>query len=188
LSLYFSNKMSPKLIVITGGPGTGKTTLINQLIQEGHLCYPEISREITEDARKNGVDQLFLNNSLLFSELLLEGRKKQHENAISEKAPIIFLDRGLPDVLAYMHYIGDSYPSSFNNICKELRYSKVFLLPPWEEIYSSDEYRYENFEQAKLIFNHLKETYENFGYSLIDVPKDSINNRILFILDEISKE
>ncbi|WP_291118234.1 ATP-binding protein [Flavobacterium sp. UBA6135] len=180
--------MQPKIIVITGGPGTGKTTLINQLIKEGHICYPEISRDITEDARKKGIDQLFLNNSLLFSELLLEGRKKQFETAVSEKAPVIFLDRGLPDVLAYMHYIGDSYPSSFNDSCKELRYSKVFLLPPWEEIYTSDEYRYENFEQANLIFNHLKETYEEFGYNLIEVPKDSINKRILFILDEISKE
>jgi predicted ATPase len=50
----------------------------------------------------------------------------------------------------------------------------------------SDEARYENYEQAKLIQNHLIETYQG-GYNLIEVPKDTVNNRIIFILDEISK-
>jgi predicted ATPase len=35
-------------------------------------------------------------------------------------------------------------------------------LPPWEEIYVSDEARYENYEQAKLIQNHLIETYKGY--------------------------
>jgi predicted ATPase len=50
-----------------------------------------------------------------------------------------------------MHYIGDSYPASFDVICREHVYSKIFILPPWEEIHVSDEARYENYEQAKLI-------------------------------------
>jgi predicted ATPase len=86
-----------------------------------------------------------------------------------------------------MHYIGDSYPATFDHACREHKYSKIFLLPPWEEIYISDDARYENFEQAKLIYSHLVETYQNYGYELIEVPKDTMNNRILFILDEISK-
>jgi predicted ATPase len=45
-----------------------------------------------------------------------------------------------------------------------------------EEIYS-DEARYENYEQAKLIQNHLIETYEGYD-ELIEVPKDTIDNRI----------
>jgi predicted ATPase len=85
-----------------------------------------------------------------------------------------------------MHYIGDSYPSFFDEECKNNKYTKVFLLPPWEEIYQSDEERYENFEQAKLIYNHLKETYEKYGYQLIEVPLDHVDNRIIFILEAIS--
>jgi predicted ATPase len=45
--------------------------------------------------------------------------------------------------------------------------------------------RYENYEQAKLIQNHLIETYEGYGYRLVEVPKDT--NKSSFILDEISK-
>jgi predicted ATPase len=176
-----------EIIVIIGGPGTGKTSIIEKLIANGHCCYPEISRQVTLEAQKQGIEQLFLKNPLLFSELLLEGRKKQFESACNESHEVVFLDRGIPDVLAYMHYIGDSYPSFFDTACREHIYTRIFILPPWEEIYVSDRERYENFEQAKLIYNHLTETYQNYGYELIEVPKDSVDNRILFILDKISK-
>ena len=179
--------MQKEIIVIIGGPGTGKTTIIDGLVAKGHCCYPEISREVTLEAKKQGIEQLFLEKPLLFSELLLEGRKKQFQNATKEPHEIVFIDRGIPDVLAYMHYIGDSYPATFDAACREHTYSKIFVLPPWEEIYISDAERYENFEQAKLIYNHLTETYQNYGYKLIEVPKDTMNNRILFILDEISR-
>lgn len=175
-------------IVITGGPGTGKTTIIDGLIERGYTCFPEISREIINEAQKQGIEQLFLEKPLLFSELLLEGRKKQFAEATEFPEQFVFLDRGIPDVLAYMHYIGDSYPAFFDENCKQNRYSKVFLLPPWEAIYVSDMERYENFEQAKLIYLHLKETYESYGYELIEVPHGDINSRILFILEAISKQ
>lgn len=177
--------MQKEIVVIIGGPGTGKTTIIDGLLTKGYCCYPEISRQVTMEAKKQGIEQLFLENPLLFSELLLEGRVKQYKNAQNEPHEVIFLDRGIPDVLAYMHYIGDSYPNHFDLACRENEYTKIFILPPWEEIYESDAARYENYEQAKLIYNHLVETYEKYGYQLIDVPKDTVANRILFILDNI---
>ena len=179
--------MQKEIIVIIGGPGTGKSTIIDALTQKGYCCYPEISREVTLNAKKEGIEQLFLEDPLLFSKLLLEGRIKQHQNAIKEPHDIVFLDRGIPDVLAYMHYIGDHYPSYFDEACRTHLYSKIFILPPWEEIYLSDAERYENFEQANLIYHFLKDTYESYGYKLIEVPKNTLDNRILFILDYISR-
>lgn len=178
-------KVNKKIIVIIGGPGTGKSTLIDGLTSKGFCCYPEISRQVTMEAKKQGIEQLFLENPLLFSELLLEGRKKQFKSASEENHEVVFIDRGIPDVLAYMHYIGDSYPTHFDMACREHLYSKIFILPLWKEIYESDEARYENFEQAKLIHDHLTETYKSYGYELIEVPKDTLDNRILFILDQI---
>jgi predicted ATPase len=178
--------LKKELIVITGGPGTGKTTIIDALIEQGYACFPEISRQITLEAKKQGIEQLFLEKPLLFSELLLEGRKKQHQQATEDHAEIVFLDRGIPDILAYMHYIGDSYPAFFDQASKEHLYSKVFVLPPWEEIYVSDEARYENFEQAKLIFEHLHETYKTYGYSLIEVPRGSVEERVHYILSQLT--
>ena len=179
--------MAREIVVIIGGPGSGKTTVINGLTEKGYVCYPEISREVTLEARKQGIEQLFLEKPLLFSELLLEGRKKQFQNALKEKEDYVFIDRGIPDVLAYMHYIGDAYPAFFDEACREHKYSRIFILPPWEEIYTSDDARYETYEQAVLIQQHLIETYEKYGYSLIEVPKDTLDNRINFILENLSK-
>jgi predicted ATPase len=178
--------MNKQIIVLIGGPGTGKTTLIEELLAQGYCCYPEISRQVTLEARKQGIEQLFLEKPLLFSELLLEGRVNQYKSALQEPQDLIFIDRGIPDVLAYMHYIGDSYPTHFDAACKDHTYSKIFILPPWEEIYESDEARYENFEQATLIHQHLVETYVNYGYQLIEVPKVQPADRVSFILESLS--
>lgn len=172
------------IIVITGGPGSGKTTLINALKEKGIHCKDEVSREITEKARESGIDQLFLEQPLLFSDMLLEARVQQFNEAkmLNET---VFLDRGVPDILAYMHYIGDPYPSHFEKMSKKCQYDKVFILMPWREIYVQDSHRYENYEQAEIIFKHLKETYVNSGYEPIEVLKGTIEERINFILKNI---
>ena len=102
-----------KKIVITGGPGTGKSTVIEELAKRNYTCIPEISREVTLNARKNGVDQLFLTKPLLFSELLLEGRIKQYVEADKLNTDLVFFDRGIPDVHAYMNYISIDYPKTY---------------------------------------------------------------------------
>ncbi len=61
----------PKKIVITGGPGTGKTSLINHLEIKGFNCMHEISREVTLKAKEEGIEQLFLTEPLIFSPMLL---------------------------------------------------------------------------------------------------------------------
>lgn len=177
--------MSAVKIVITGGPGTGKTSIIKKLSELGHVCLPEISRQVTLEARKNGIEQLFLENPVLFSEKLLEGRKNQFLEALNYERKAVFLDRGLPDILAYMNYIGDPLPPHFEEACKLHKYDKVFLLPPWEAIYQPDTERYESFEQAVTIHGYLKKTYESFGYTLIEVPFGEVHKRAAFVLSNI---
>jgi len=145
----------------------------------------EISRQITLQARKDGVEQLFLTKPLMFSELLLNGRKEQFYEAHNMEDNIIFLDRGIPDVLAYMDFIGDSYPETFIRACEINRYNQIFILAPWQDIYISDSERYENFDQAIEIHEHLINTYSKYGYNLIDVPFESVKKRTDFILNSI---
>lgn len=172
-------------MVITGGPGTGKSTLISALIERGYTCMPEISREVTLEAQKNGIDQLFLTNPLLFSELLLKGRLDQYNTSIKPNTDIVFFDRAIPDVLAYMDYIGDSYPDSFSETSKDNKYDIVFMLKPWKAIYKSDNERYESFEQAKEIYKHLLNTYTSHNYQPIDVPFGTVEERTDFILNTL---
>jgi len=171
-------------IVITGGPGTGKTSIIDHLKSQGHFCLAEISREVILAARQQGIEQLFLTDPLLFSQKLLEGRIAQYEQ-VEKEQKTIFFDRGIPDVVAYMDYFKTSYPEHFNEACRNHPYDTLFLLPPWKEIYCSDNERYENFEQAKDIHNALKETYQSFGYTPIEVPTDTVKNRANFIISQL---
>ena len=169
-------------IVITGGPGTGKSTVINELIQMNYTCMPEISRKITLDAQKKGTVQLFLEKPLLFSQMLLEGRVRQYKDADQKKASVVFFDRGIPDVHGYMNYLGVDYPKQYKKMSMQHKYTQVFMMPPWQKIYISDNERYESFEQSLAIYNHLERTYKDLNYNVIEVPIGSVNKRVDFIL------
>ncbi len=178
--------MAEHKIVITGGPGTGKTAVINQLSQEGYQCSPEISRQIILEARESGIEHLFLSDPLLFSQKLLEGRTKQYQEATLVPGKTIFIDRGIPDIIAYMHFMQQESPNDFIEACTANRYTSVFILPPWSKIHTTDNERYESFEQTTQIHQHLKTTYENFGYTCIPVPFGTISERCDFILNNLT--
>ena len=175
--------LNTKKIVITGGPGTGKSSIVNELMRRDFHCFEEISRAVILKAREDGIEQLFLTDPLKFSELLLHGRIDQFRSADALDKPQVFIDRGIPDVLAYMDYIGDSYPQYFVDACQEHIYDQVFILAPWQEIFRSDNERYENFEQAIRIHEYLLKTYDHFNYKLLDVPFGPVKNRADFILN-----
>jgi predicted ATPase len=178
--------LNPKKIVITGGPGTGKSTIINALLEKNYTCLEEISRDVTLEAQKKGIDQLFLTKPLLFSELLLEGRLQQFKTAKSLNTDVVFFDRGIPDVLAYMDYIGDNYPDSFKKASKKFNYDTVFICKPWKAIYTPDNERYESFSQAEKIHQYLLKTYTSYNYTPIDVPFGSITERTNFIINTLN--
>lgn len=168
--------------LLIGGPGTGKSTTLNYLSGLGYCCFPEIAREITLAAKEKGVDQLYLTDPLAFSKALLEGRIKQFHDANLINENVVYIDRGIPDVSAYLNYSNQNYPAKFSQANKKYIYNKVFHFPIWEEIFISDNERYENLDEAKEIDFHLQKTYVDLGYDLISVPKVSIQERADFIL------
>ncbi|MGO1751337.1 MAG: AAA family ATPase [Psychroflexus sp.] len=174
--------MGSEKIVLIGGPSTGKSSIIESLTRQKYQCMPEISREVTRRAKEDGIDQLFLTDSLKFSELLLKGRINQFKAANALSSKYVFIDRGIPDVTAYMDYFGQEYPEYFSEANKNFIYDKIFILPIWDDIYTTDGERFEEIDLAKGLQKALQNTYESLGYDLIEVPKTDINRRIDFIL------
>lgn len=184
--------MEQQKIIITGGPSTGKTAIINYLEESGYFCFNEFIRSITKEAIKNDNAISFVSNPIVsvadpyqFNLQLLTGRVQQYLDAIKYDKTIVFFDRGIPDVLAYMDLFDQTYDKTFLKACTDHVYDTVFLLPPWKEIYVSDNERQESFEEAQQVYHHLSNTYSRLGYDCIEVPFETIENRTNFILSNL---
>lgn len=173
-------------IVLIGGPGTGKTTVLNKLKEKGFFCFDEVSREVTLKAQKQGIEQLFLTEPLLFSKMLLEGREEQFLKADKSQENIIFFDRGIPDVHAYMNYFKTEYPNLFLEKSNQYKYDLIFHFSPWKEIHTTDNERYETFEESCLIDTFLTKAYQDLGYKIINVPFGSVLERTNFIINSLA--
>jgi len=186
--------LNSKKIVITGSPGTGKTSIINELKRNNFHCFEEIIRRLTLEAKKEGDTSSHISNPIafvsdpkLFNTNLLNGRIEQFRQATSLKKPLSFFDRGIPDVLAYMNFFDQIVEEEFINACRTNLYDHVFLLPPWETIYTSDNERLETFEESKEIHLHLENIYRDLGYKIIEVPFGTIKDRTDFILSTVDR-
>jgi predicted ATPase len=172
-------------IVITGGPSTGKSSLLKALSLYEVPCFEEISRQVTLEARQHGVTQLFVEDPLHFSQKLLDARIKQYKASLAIENPFVFFDRGIPDVKAYLNFAKTPHPNFFHQAGLDFRYDCVFILPLWEEIYTTDSERYENFSQALEIQLQLQSYYTSLGYKPIEVPIGLVAERIEFIKQKL---
>ncbi len=186
--------MNFKRILITGAPGTGKTSVIKALEAKGFYCFHEVIRSMTLDAKSEQQPDAmfsnpiaFVNDSKKFNQQLLDARKQQFDDAIKQELALVFYDRGMPDVLAYMDYFDQPYTSDFLHACKTKRYDAVFLLPPWEDIYVQDNERLESYPQATEIHEHLYKTYSGLGYKVMEVPFGTVEERLAFILNHLDE-
>jgi predicted ATPase len=184
----------PKKVVITGGPGTGKTSVISALEAADYVCFHEIIRSMTLEAKKSiSADALrsnpidFVSDPMAFNLQLLKGRVAQFKSSSRLPQSPVFFDRGIPDVLAYMTYFGQAVGAKYFAACKENRYDEIILLPPWEAIYVSDNERMESFDEAIDIHYQLQATYEMFGYHPIIVPEGSVSIRTSWILEKLNQ-
>lgn len=176
--------------MITGAPGTGKTSIIKALETANFHCFHEVIRTMTLAVKTKEEPNLLLGNPIAFAsdseqfnQQLLKARLKQYVEAEDTNQSLIFYDRGMPDVLAYMDYFEQTYTAEFLAVCETNRYDAVFLLPPWEDIYIQDNERLESYVQATEIHKHLKATYTNLGYSVLEVPFGTVAERLSFIVE-----
>ncbi len=180
-------------IVIAGGPGTGKTSVVEHLEKQGYLVLHEVIRMMTLEAKEKGVLEESASNPidavddpLAFNTKILEQRIAQYKKALNSDEKLVFLDRGVPDVIAYMDYFGQEYGDTFTDACEACKYDTVFICPPWQGIYVSDNERFETFEEAVDIHQHLVDAYKRFNFNLIEVPLLSIPKRVDFILNYLN--
>ena len=170
-------------IVISGGPASGKTSILDTLSKKGYFIFPEVARKVIKEQVHIGSRKVPWDDISGFSKLVLKGQIADFENA---SASVSFFDRGIPDLIAYMNHGNRPLFSELTKASEFFKYNHIFLLPPWEDIYETDKERKEDFENSVLIFEQLEKTYKKLNYSPILVPKLPIVQRSEFILTHIN--
>jgi predicted ATPase len=170
--------------VVTGGPGAGKTRLLQCLAARGYSYIPETAREIIKERLSQGLSRR--PDAKSFAEQIFA---KDWANFISNSdASLLFFDRSFVDS-ACMLFDADS--NAYNKI-KDThvnnRYNNtVFITPPWIEIYRNDTERDQPFEEAIRVYQRLESWYREHKYHVVILPKDTAENRATFILHQIIK-
>ena len=167
--------------IITGGPGSGKSSLIEALRNKGVHCYSEVSRELIRQQIMISDGVMPWNNLPAFARLAFNGLLRQHDPSLST-SNLVFFDRGLPDIFGYLHHGGFAIPLDFLEAHAGCRYNtEVFILPPWPDIYIKDSERPQSYEESEALFHSIHNTYNSLGYTLHEVPKASVTERINYL-------
>jgi len=170
-----------RLFIITGGPGSGKTSLIKALAAFGFSHMPEAGRAIIQDQVAVGGTALPWSDRLAFAELMLSREMRSYQAAQEIAGPVIF-DRGLPDVVGYLRLSGLPVPPHIERAASCFRYHRrVFIAPPWPAIFTQDTERKQSIGEAEATYQAMVDVYSGLGYELLPLPLAPVSERVQFV-------
>src|SRR5829696_8111024 len=114
--------------VITGPPCCGKSTTVELLAQRGFTVRSEIARAYVDEEISNGRTIGDIRSDMRKFQREVLQRALASEDALP-RDELIFLDRGIPDSLAYFALHGIA-ADPYTNRIRSSKYRKVFYLEP----------------------------------------------------------
>lgn len=176
--------MSLRQIVLSGCSGGGKSTLLAELDRRGFAVVPEPGRRIVEEELRGDGHGLpwvdlaaFANRAV---NLAAEDRRR-----MSSEAGWVFFDRGLVDAAVALEHATGS--PARNLLASYDRYhERVFLTPPWPEIYVTENERQHDLAEAIAEYDRLVIAYRELGYETFILPKVPVEDRADFVLRHLS--
>lgn len=171
-----------KWYVITGAVSSGKTTIINLLEKNGYRVVHETATEIIESELQKGRtledirgDDAWLQKQILQSKIDNEARLDPNE--------IVFLDRGIPDSIAYYKNANLPLDDFISNAVEHASYNKIFIFDRLPLIHSH--YRQDAEEIAKKEDEIHREVYKNLPFPIVNIPILTVEERYQFILNHL---
>ena len=168
--------------VITGGPSSGKSTVIRALKDMGYKTTIELARHYIDLQRMNGrsteeirANQRQFQHKVLNLQIDLERRLDPKEQ--------IFFDRALPDEVAYYEYFKLEPDEKLVEYLQTASYKKIFimdLLP-----LDSDYARTEDREAQIDLHDRIIDVYKKRGEPIVFVPVLPVKERVQFVLDHL---
>ncbi len=175
------SEIIPPWYVLTGGPCAGKTTTINELAKRGNPVLAEPARLIIDEKLASGmtIQEIVSDPDWLPSVV----RRARAQEALLPKDQLFFLDRAVPDSVAYYHHFKHELDEEILSALKVCEYRKVFLLDLID--FRNDEARHEDPEEAAVLHTLIRAAYEGKGFEVVQVPVMEVEKRADFILERL---
>jgi predicted ATPase len=178
-----SQNSTDRFVVISGCSSGGKSTLLAELGRRGYAVVEEPGRRIVREELKAKGSALPWIDATAFA-------RRAVALALADRAAAagqdgwVFFDRGLIDAAAALqHLTGEA---ALLSLRRSHRYhQRVFLAPPWPEIYVIDTERRHGFDAALPEYRRLLEVYPSLGYEVCILPKTGVEERTDFVLGRL---
>lgn len=179
------NTGSLKRYILTGTPGSGKTSIIYELHSKGYAVVEEAATDVIAFEQANGEPEPWMQPD--FIDKIIHLQKQRQIKASMVPDALQFYDRAPICTYALSTYLG--YPPS-TSLLEEIKRIER------ENIYQRQVFFIENLgfchptEARKISFDeslvfekiHL-EIYASFGYDLIKIPPASLSKRVHAIIE-----
>lgn len=177
-----NNRKITDWYVITGGPGCGKTTMVNLLRERGYNTTIEHARHFLYTQRIKGrTAEEVRKNQSEFQLSVLKMQIEQEESIPPEQT--FFLDRAIPDSLAYYRYLDLQPDKQLYEALKKAYYKKIFILDLLPLV--NDYARKEDVSAQKRIHELITEVYSDLPFPIVYVPVLPPEERADFILKNL---
>lgn len=167
--------------ILTGGPGSGKSSIILELEAQGEHTIREAAEDIIRRNQAHGNPEPWTNPN--FQKEILE-LQLQREQRIPQEITRVFIDRGIPDGLAYAQ---PGSETAQEIIRKTPDYDAIFLIESLATT-QTDDIRRENHQEAQELARRLTKIYENLGYEVYKIQAGTLRERTNSILTYIEHD
>jgi predicted ATPase len=172
-------------VILSGCSGGGKSTLLAELADQGFKTVAEPGRRITVEQLDGDGTALPWVNLVAFSKRAIE-LAAQDRRVPAEGNGWTFFDRGLVDAaVALQHAKGRA--ASVTLAAFPRYHQRVFLVPPWPEIFVQDQQRQHDMEEAVAEYSRLLTAFSDLGYDPIILPRTTVSERARFVLSHLAK-
>ena len=170
-------------VLLSGAPGAGKSSVLGVLRKRGYSVGDDAARDIIRERKSQGLSARPA--APAFARQILD-RETAAWGALASSP--CFFERGVPDVAGSLLHLGEIDQDGVDDLLVTYPYaSPVFLFPPWEAIYCTDDERDEDFDHATRVYASVRDWYERCGYPVYEMPKTSIGERVELLLRAIGQ-
>jgi predicted ATPase len=171
-----------RFVIISGCSGGGKTKLLSELERRGHAVVEEPGRRIIKEELAGTGQALPWVDLAAFAERAVAMSLRDRDRA-KKMSGVVFFDRGLIDAAAALeHFTGMPTVRTF---AKVRYHPRVFMVPPWPEIYVKDADRQHDLQAGIDEYARLQIAYSCLGYAIEVLPKTGIAQRADIITESL---